>query len=432
MRLPLSILCTFLALLPARLLAAWTPPAANDIHTGIHHPATNFALANVNARQNPTFNIQSPTSRPRWKTQPGHASPLAPQPPAYAYTTQNTTTTTPPQNQPQPHIPTPTTPTPPTPAQQSHTNKPSLPQGLAALLAIAPLLPRRRDPRLRPQPTPHSPQAQTYTYHDPLPPTRRTQYSGPRTLNPTQPHLTYYGFRYYDPETGRWPNRDPIEERGGYNLYGFVGNDGVNRWDYLGMTGSSWFSFASELFSYGSFFLNCTAEWTEGSPGFSLENVNITNIDADNYSIAPDPFAVFWFNFDIEADLYVTGEIKVCCDTDVTIGGVNIQAGVVEYFRPIQYRLASKTSVSLRLVPAATGVMFLNRWTRLYRLLNGQNNLNNMSIGLYEQLEDKVINNPHYFVILPYIFPSRFFLPQQNINIDDLDLITPQAPRTLE
>jgi hypothetical protein len=49
--------------------------------------------------------------------------------------------------------------------------------------------------------------------------------------------MLYYGFRYYDPETGRWPNRDPIEEEGGYNLYGFVGNDGVNAWDYLGQHG---------------------------------------------------------------------------------------------------------------------------------------------------------------------------------------------------
>jgi RHS repeat-associated protein len=44
----------------------------------------------------------------------------------------------------------------------------------------------------------------------------------------------YYGYRYYHPQTGRWINRDPIEESGGLNLYGFVGNDGVNRWDYLG------------------------------------------------------------------------------------------------------------------------------------------------------------------------------------------------------
>jgi hypothetical protein len=35
--------------------------------------------------------------------------------------------------------------------------------------------------------------------------------------------------------TGRRPSRDPIEERGGINLYGFVVNDGVNWWDYLGL-----------------------------------------------------------------------------------------------------------------------------------------------------------------------------------------------------
>jgi RHS repeat-associated protein len=46
--------------------------------------------------------------------------------------------------------------------------------------------------------------------------------------------LIYYGFRYYDARNGRFINRDPIEERGGMNLYGFCGNDGVNQWDYLG------------------------------------------------------------------------------------------------------------------------------------------------------------------------------------------------------
>jgi len=32
-----------------------------------------------------------------------------------------------------------------------------------------------------------------------------------------------------------WPSRDPIGEEGGINLYGFVGNDGVNKWDILGL-----------------------------------------------------------------------------------------------------------------------------------------------------------------------------------------------------
>ena len=47
--------------------------------------------------------------------------------------------------------------------------------------------------------------------------------------------LLYYGYRYYDPQTGRWPSRDPIEEEGGVNLYGFVGNDGVSKLDLLGL-----------------------------------------------------------------------------------------------------------------------------------------------------------------------------------------------------
>jgi RHS repeat-associated protein len=45
----------------------------------------------------------------------------------------------------------------------------------------------------------------------------------------------YYGFRYYDPVTGRWPSRDPIEEAGGLNLYAMVGNDPVNLIDYIGL-----------------------------------------------------------------------------------------------------------------------------------------------------------------------------------------------------
>jgi len=44
-----------------------------------------------------------------------------------------------------------------------------------------------------------------------------------------------YGFRFYVPELGRWINRDPIEENGGVNLYGFVGNNGVGKRDILGL-----------------------------------------------------------------------------------------------------------------------------------------------------------------------------------------------------
>ncbi|MCH8476172.1 MAG: RHS repeat-associated core domain-containing protein [Opitutales bacterium] len=50
--------------------------------------------------------------------------------------------------------------------------------------------------------------------------------------------VSFYGFRYYDPQTGRWPNKDPIEEEGGLNLYAMVANNPVNVWDVLGLRGS--------------------------------------------------------------------------------------------------------------------------------------------------------------------------------------------------
>lgn len=46
----------------------------------------------------------------------------------------------------------------------------------------------------------------------------------------------YYGFRYYDPVTGRWPSRDPMGKQGGMNLYGFVGNEVTYAIDFLGLT----------------------------------------------------------------------------------------------------------------------------------------------------------------------------------------------------
>jgi RHS repeat-associated protein len=79
--------------------------------------------------------------------------------------------------------------------------------------------------------------------------------------------LYYYGYRYYNPSTGRWPNRDPLGEPGfealrtpnkvssktsvtfrknvrkeyhalssGSNLYAFIDNESLNSYDLLGTT----------------------------------------------------------------------------------------------------------------------------------------------------------------------------------------------------
>jgi RHS repeat-associated protein len=46
--------------------------------------------------------------------------------------------------------------------------------------------------------------------------------------------LVYYLYRFYDPNLQRWPNRDPIGELGGFNLYGFVGNNSIDKADLFG------------------------------------------------------------------------------------------------------------------------------------------------------------------------------------------------------
>ena len=40
---------------------------------------------------------------------------------------------------------------------------------------------------------------------------------------------------FYDPTIGRFASRDPIEEEGGLNLYGFVGNNPIDQIDFLGL-----------------------------------------------------------------------------------------------------------------------------------------------------------------------------------------------------
>ena len=47
--------------------------------------------------------------------------------------------------------------------------------------------------------------------------------------------LVHFQLRPYAPKFHSFISTDPIEERGGLNLYGFCANDPINKWDYLGM-----------------------------------------------------------------------------------------------------------------------------------------------------------------------------------------------------
>jgi RHS repeat-associated protein len=71
--------------------------------------------------------------------------------------------------------------------------------------------------------------------------------------------MYYYGYRFYDPGTQRWINRDPLGEKGleairrsavnlnlpseaveGPNLYAYVGNSPTSRTDPKGLFESQW------------------------------------------------------------------------------------------------------------------------------------------------------------------------------------------------
>jgi RHS repeat-associated protein len=61
----------------------------------------------------------------------------------------------------------------------------------------------------------------------------RYQFSSKEVHGPSGTY--YYGFRFYEPDLQRWLNQDPIDELGGINVHGFVGNNPVRFVDPYGL-----------------------------------------------------------------------------------------------------------------------------------------------------------------------------------------------------
>jgi len=61
----------------------------------------------------------------------------------------------------------------------------------------------------------------------------------PKTHVPGSP-VKERGHRFYNSVFGRWTARDPLGERGGRNLYGFVAKSPINKYDVLGLWSPFW------------------------------------------------------------------------------------------------------------------------------------------------------------------------------------------------
>jgi RHS repeat-associated protein len=86
--------------------------------------------------------------------------------------------------------------------------------------------------------------------------------------------IIYYGYRYYDPNQGRWVSRDPIQEiKGGINLYAFIQNDGRNRLDVLGL--KLWAKLMNPNYLYGG-----EDAYIEMDPQWSCDKNGNINLDS--------------------------------------------------------------------------------------------------------------------------------------------------------
>jgi RHS repeat-associated protein len=107
-----------------------------------------------------------------------------------------------------------------------------------------------------------------------------------------------YGHRYYNPSTGRWLSRDPIEEEGGYNLYAFVGNAPLDYIDPFGERAISFEINGPQTPLGFSFFLRVAASQTTCPVEVEASVFGALEWQPPGLRYLKKPFG--WFNIHIE------------------------------------------------------------------------------------------------------------------------------------
>jgi len=106
-----------------------------------------------------------------------------------------------------------------------------------------------------------------------------------------------HAMRWYSPSTGRWFSRDPIGERGGKNLYAFVGNDPVNLADAHGLvvwTNGPTVETRSTTVQGWPFGTTGTWEFTAGAQAVTLPRISITVTCTKGCPSSPVPWGAFF------------------------------------------------------------------------------------------------------------------------------------------
>jgi uncharacterized protein RhaS with RHS repeats len=107
-----------------------------------------------------------------------------------------------------------------------------------------------------------------------------------------------------DPQTGRWLSRDPIGESGGRNLYGFVGNEGMNGFDLLGLM---WKELVNTI--------KITNSWS-----LTIEEINVDSYTLSGYSV----FVVLFR----EENLHLEHEAPATVQCECAPGRTTLRAGM--------------------------------------------------------------------------------------------------------
>ena len=120
--------------------------------------------------------------------------------------------------------------------------------------------------------------------------------------------LIYYNYRHYNPLDGRWINRDPIEERGGLNLYGMLNNYSVGKWDLLGLASMG----GNPMLGGGSYLI-----YDDGSTSLDIPDTTDDGTLSKTFNLAVKNTKAFhkWSPFEEVAGirLYKKSKKKGCC-----------------------------------------------------------------------------------------------------------------------